>query len=916
MYGVRTPEEARRLIPARLKQLGISSAPDRRELFDAFAHPEQTAKLEVLAAKVTLARTKRKEGKPILHPRLAGILAEQLLRKDPVASLADFDRQQTILRKKKKKLIALQKAVKANSERVHERDEIRRDLVEGIRDALSGGIEGQLRRKLANPGTKAVVDTCHSLWKEILKGSADVDGVVTPASFGEVQKATQAAIDAVKAWETRHDTSAVRQETEAAITALDESTGRFDIQSVLQVILVMVLMVSWNLAVQLQNVQLAFEAELSALTDIDLVADAPLKEIRRALASAISFYTCCTVKDDVSRLQTAVKVLSSSLSKHVLGLAPPDTSRVTEMIENIRNSKWKREDLERNLERTREKANDGDAEARARIPGLEEELARLGSVYKLDSKLRKERARVLRHAEEHYPELLRDDKWMKSLGVKAGVPRELSTLGLWLTNAKRSDFETLSELASKPGKSVLKVRDLNGRDFVLKSFHLANDQWSSRFYRQVAVLAQIKSAYIVRIQGVFMQDAHQGCTLMPFYSGGDLATWIRNNPHADLATCRRIAIGLLSGLHDLHSQGYVHCDVKPENVFLAPGLSPVLGDFDGVQMHNVTMTQPMQATIKYMAPELRNGNVDRVESAVDLFSAGMVLADLFGNKEVSDATTSLISSLQSADPTQRPTALHALRHEAFQVEPVKQASCAICLDIYPVSEGVSCADDHFTCIECLSGSVRAATQPKAHVNVLRDGSMSCVSPDCELLISGRTIASAVPEEDFAALLDIVRAHFERDAAAEQERQLRDRIDAALREHGLDPTTQNHIRTIQNEILTMTCPRCSAAFVDFDGCCALECGACPCRFCAWCLQDTGNESRACHQHVASCASKPAGEDRFFGKKHVVRQVWCQLRAQRLRDYMAMRIEDAGIRASVQNRLRPLLTPDIIGDNFRF
>ncbi|GBG16191.1 Protein kinase, putative, partial [Hondaea fermentalgiana] len=136
---------------------------------------------------------------------------------------------------------------------------------------------------------------------------------------------------------------------------------------------------------------------------------------------------------------------------------------------------------------------------------------------------------------------------------------------------------------------------------------------------------------------------------MPFYSGGDLATWIRDNPHADLATRRRIAIGLLSGLHDLHSQGFVHCDVKPENVFLAPGLSPVLGDFDGVQMHNVTMTQPMQATIKYMAPELRNGNVDRVESAVDLFSAGMVIADLFESTEVSDATKTLISSLQSAD---------------------------------------------------------------------------------------------------------------------------------------------------------------------------------------------------------------------------------------------------------------------------
>ncbi|GBG33660.1 Nephrocystin-3 [Hondaea fermentalgiana] len=325
--------------------------------------------------------------------------------------------------------------------------------------------------------------------------------------------------------------------------------------------------------------------------------------------------------------------------------------------------------------------------------------------------------------------------------------------------------------------------------------------------RQAHRGSSIRSAYIVQIQGAFMQDAHEGCILTPFYPGGDLATWIRDRSHADMAIRLRIAIGLLSGLHDLHSQGFVHCDVKPENVFLAKGLSPVLGDFDGVQTHNVTMTQPMQATIKYMAPELRNGNVDKVEPAVDMFSVGVVLAELFDGSEVSDAIQALVSSLQSADPTQRPTALEAFRHEAFQVELVKEASCTICLDVYPVN--------------------------------------------CELLVSGRAIASAVPDEDFAALLDIVRAHFERDAAAEQERQLRDRVDAALREHGLDPTTQNHIRAIQNEVLAMSCPRCSAVFADFGGCCALSCAACPC-----------------------------------------------------------------VRANVKNKLRPLLTPDIVGENFRF
>ncbi|GBG35039.1 Protein kinase, putative, partial [Hondaea fermentalgiana] len=752
--GVQTLEEFRRLTPARLEVMGISSARDRFALLLAFADPhrtldlkvsdatDQTSKLGALATQVSLVRTERGEEKVSLHPRLHQVFADQLSRKNPMASFADFERQQAILREKSHELTMLQEAVKTDSEKVPERDEARRDLVAGIRKALSGGVEGQLEKLQADPVTKAAVDSCHSLWKEISNDPVDVDDAVARVTFEQVQEATQTAVEALKAWETRHDTSAARKHTEAAIDALDESTKRLGIQPTYFMTLRHPERTN-ELAKELETVQQAFEAELRTLASVDPMADAPMEEIRRSLASTISFYTS-SVTNEVSRLQTAANDLSTSLSKHVPGLAAPNTSHLAELITSISQRKRKRERLEHDLKYAREDADNGDAQAQADIPGLEQKLAQIGSVYKLDSELRKERARVLRHAEEHYPELLCDQEWIKRLGIKVSVPQELSSLGLWLTNVKIEDFSELRDLAPNSGKNVLHVRDPNGREFVLKSFHLAKEKWSSRFYRQVTALAQMQSAYVVRIKGVFMQDAQHGCILMPYYEGGDLAAWIRDNPHADVVARRRIATGLLSGLHDLHSQGFVHCDVKPENVFLAPGLSPVLGDFDGVQMHNVIMTQPLQATIRYMSPELRHGNVDKVESAVDMYSVGVVLAELFQDAEISDATQSLISSLQSTDPAQRPSALEALRHEAFQIEPMKRVSCAICLDVYPINEGVSCTDGHFTCESCLSRSVRAATEAQSHVKVLRDGSMRCVAPDCDLVILGRSIAAAVP----------------------------------------------------------------------------------------------------------------------------------------------------------------------------
>jgi hypothetical protein len=41
-----------------------------------------------------------------------------------------------------------------------------------------------------------------------------------------------------------------------------------------------------------------------------------------------------------------------------------------------------------------------------------------------------------------------------------------------------------------------------------------------------------------------------------------------------------------------------------------------------------------------------------------------------------------------------------------------------------------------------------------------------------------------------------------------------------------------------------------AFLDFKGCFALKYLCCDCGFCAYCLQNCGNDARA-HQHVANC-----------------------------------------------------------------
>ncbi len=95
------------------------------------------------------------------------------------------------------------------------------------------------------------------------------------------------------------------------------------------------------------------------------------------------------------------------------------------------------------------------------------------------------------------------------------------------------------------------------------------------------------------------------------------------------------------------------------------------------------------------------------------------------------------------------------------------------------------------------------------------------------------------------------------------------------------------------LLTPKCPRCSRAFLGFNGCFALRCapddaeaaaggaawtagGFCGAGFCAWCFADCGDDA---HAHVTQCAHNGnRGGHAYYG---TVAQFDVSLRALRLR-----------------------------------
>ena len=63
---------------------------------------------------------------------------------------------------------------------------------------------------------------------------------------------------------------------------------------------------------------------------------------------------------------------------------------------------------------------------------------------------------------------------------------------------------------------------------------------------------------------------------------------------------------------------------------------------------------------------------------------------------------------------------------------------------------------------------------------------------------------------------------------------------------LEKEAGRHRKRIEEEVMTLRCPRCAQAFESYNGCAALTCSntQCKCGFCAICLQDCGGDA---HEH---------------------------------------------------------------------
>ncbi len=104
-----------------------------------------------------------------------------------------------------------------------------------------------------------------------------------------------------------------------------------------------------------------------------------------------------------------------------------------------------------------------------------------------------------------------------------------------------------------------------------------------RFLDESRTLASFRHPNIVRIMR-FFEANRTGYMVMEFIAGKPLNEWVKERSTLDQAGLARIAAPLLDGLEVIHQAGYLHRDIKPQNVFIRGDGSPILIDFGSARM--------------------------------------------------------------------------------------------------------------------------------------------------------------------------------------------------------------------------------------------------------------------------------------------------------------------------------------------
>lgn len=134
----------------------------------------------------------------------------------------------------------------------------------------------------------------------------------------------------------------------------------------------------------------------------------------------------------------------------------------------------------------------------------------------------------------------------------------------------------------------------------------------------------------------FVTQYHAPFLVLELYSALNLKQVLREGPEPLAYLAEKIIHQTTHGLHYLHQRGWIHCDIKPDNILVDDEGNVKLIDFTIAQRSKRSLLsflgfkQPVRGTRSYMSPEQIRG--ENLDGRSDVYSLACVIFELLAGR--------------------------------------------------------------------------------------------------------------------------------------------------------------------------------------------------------------------------------------------------------------------------------------------
>jgi hypothetical protein len=188
--------------------------------------------------------------------------------------------------------------------------------------------------------------------------------------------------------------------------------------------------------------------------------------------------------------------------------------------------------------------------------------------------------------------------------------------------------------------SAFAARTADGSVAPITQQQVQDYQWGlTRFGEEARTLARFAHPNIVRVNRYFGSNG-TGYMVMDYEQGESLKAFAQANPFPPESTVKAIVAPLLDGLERVHAAGFLHRDIKPDNIFLRRDGSPVLIDFGSARQALADSSQRLTTIVSPGYAPFEQYTTSKQQGPwSDIYSLGGVLYFLVTGENPPDAIT-------------------------------------------------------------------------------------------------------------------------------------------------------------------------------------------------------------------------------------------------------------------------------------